>query len=209
MSTILQYLQAVKAINIDDHFVYTSGKHGSVYINKDALYPHTQTTSKVCSVLAKKCASQNLEINTVVGPALGGIVLSQWLAHHLSLIQKKEIFGIYAEKDPLGTFTFNRGYDAYVTGKNVLVVEDLTNTGRSVQKVVDVVRAYGGNVVGVCVMANRDPLLEVTNQFDAPLIVGTLIPAQAWDAKDCPLCKSNVPINTTMGHGKKYVQSKT
>ncbi len=207
MSAITKLLQAVKAIFTDDHFVYTSGKHGSVYINKDALYPHTQITAKVCQILAKKCA--HLEIDTVVAPALGGIILSQWISYHLSKIKNKEIFGVYAEKDPEKTFVFTRGYDKFVKGKKILVVEDLTNTGGSVKKVVDVVREYGGEVVGVCVMANRDPNLASRNLFNAPLIVGTEIPAEAWDEKDCHLCKQNIPVNTQIGHGKKYVQSKT
>ena len=207
-SQITSILQEVKAIFVDDHFVYTSGKHGSVYINKDSLYPHTQFTSQICELLAKKCTDLKLEIDTVVAPALGGIILSQWISYHLSRMYNKEIFGVYAEKDTEKQFTFNRGYDQYVTGKNILVVEDLTNTGGSVKKVVDVTREYGGNVVGVCVMVNRDPERITTEVFQAPLIVGAEIPAQAWDENDCVLCKQRVPINTNMGHGKKYLQAK-
>lgn len=206
MSAIIKHLQAVKAIFTNDHFVYTSGKHGSVYINKDSLYPHTKTTAKICQILAKKCA--HLEIDTVVAPALGGIILSQWISYHLTKLKNKEIFGVYAEKDPEKAFIFTRGYDQFVSGKKVLVVEDLTNTGGSVKKVVDVVREYGGEVVGVCVMANRDPHLAEKNLFNAPLIVGAEIPAEAWEEQNCQLCKKNIPVNTQMGHGKKYVQSK-
>ncbi|MDH5533854.1 MAG: phosphoribosyltransferase family protein [Candidatus Pacebacteria bacterium] len=207
MSKILNLLQSVQAIYTDDHFVYTSGKHGEVYINKDSLYPHTKVTSQVCKILAKKCS--DLDIDTVVAPALGGIILSQWISFHLSKIKGKEIYGVYAEKDPVKTFIIGRGYDKFVTGKNVLVVEDLTTTGGSVKKVVDTVREYGGKVVGVCVMVNRNKKLVTSEMFDAPLIVGANVPAKAWDENKCKLCKEKKPINTHMGHGKKYVQSKT
>lgn len=207
MSKILSLLQSVGAIYTDDHFVYTSGKHGEVYINKDSLYPHTKVTSQVCQILAKKCS--DLEIDTVVAPALGGIILSQWISYHLSKIKGKEIYGVYAEKDPVKTFIIGRGYDKFVTGRNVLVVEDLTTTGGSVKKVVDTVREYGGKVVGVCVMVNRDKKLVTSELFDAPLIVGAQVPAKAWDEHKCKLCQENKPINTQMGHGRKYVQSKT
>jgi orotate phosphoribosyltransferase len=40
--------------------------------------------------------------------------------------------------------------------KNVLVIEDITNTGGSVKKVVDTVKAAGGNVLAAGVMVNRD-----------------------------------------------------
>ena len=43
-SEIVQILKKIGAVITGDHFVYTSGKHGSVYINKDALYPHTKET---------------------------------------------------------------------------------------------------------------------------------------------------------------------
>ena len=204
---ISSLLQSVGAILTDDHFVYTSGKHGSVYINKDALYPHPEVTAQVCQILAKQC--QHLDIETVVAPALGGIILSQWLAYFLSQIKGQEIYGVYAEKDPQRIFTFNRGYDRFVHGKRVLAVEDLTNTGGSVKKVVDVIREFGGQVMGVCVMANRSPKLVNSKLFQAEFIAGTVIPAVAYDAKDCPLCAQGKPINTKVGHGRSYVQSQT
>lgn len=202
MSNIATLLKSVQAIYTDDHFVYTSGKHGSVYINKDSLYPYSQTTSEVCRELALACT--HLDIETVVAPALGGIILSQWLSFHLSELKQKTIYGVYAEKDPVKDFILSRGYDKYVTGHKVLVVEDLTTTGGSVAKVVKRVREYGGEVVGVCVMVNRNPEEVTAAMFDAPLIVGAEIAATAWDPKDCPLCEQKVPINLTMGHGKKF-----
>ena len=203
MSEIATILKKVNAIYTDDHFVYTSGKHGSVYINKDSLYPHSAITSQVCQILAEKC--KHLDIDSVVAPALGGIILSQWISYHLSKIKNQAIFGVYAEKSVDKSFVFTRGYDQFVKGKKVLVVEDLTNTGGSVKKVVDVVREYGGEVVGVCVMVNRDPNLPAKDLFNAPLIIGAEIPAQAWEAADCPLCQQGVPVNLTLGHGKKFV----
>src|SRR3972149_6562479 len=97
MADVVEILKSIGAVITNDHFVYTSGKHGSIYINKDALYPHTELTSQVGEMLAK--ANIGLEIDTVVGPALGGIILSQWTAYHLSKLKKKEIHGVYTEKD--------------------------------------------------------------------------------------------------------------
>ena len=97
MDNVVEILKKVGAIITDDHFVYTSGKHGSVYINKDALYPHTEETSQVGMLFAKKVEA--LDIDVVVGPALGGIILSTWTAYHLSSLKHKEILGVYTEKD--------------------------------------------------------------------------------------------------------------
>lgn len=204
---LLKILKSVNSIFTNDHFVYTTGLHGSVYINKDSLYPHPQETSEVCRILAEKCAQ--LDIQTVVAPALAGIIVSQWLSFHLSKLKGQEINGVYVEKDPEKTFVFNRGYDKYVAGKKVLVVEDIACTGSSVKKVVDVVREYGGLVQAVGIMVNRNPKLVNDHLFGAPLIVGTELLADAWPAKGCHLCQAKVPINTKMGHGKKFLQSQT
>src|SRR5438874_1787333 len=97
MINVIDILTNIGAVITDSHFVYTSGKHGSVYINKDALYPHTESASEVGKIFAAKYDEQNIEV--VVGPALGGIILSQWTAYHLSLSTAKDVLGVYTEKD--------------------------------------------------------------------------------------------------------------
>ncbi len=190
----------------NDHFVYTSGKHGSVYINKDALYPHVEQTAQVGRMMAEKCA--HLEIDSIAAPALGGIILSQWVGFHLSQLKGKPIYSVYAEKDGQGGFVFARGYDQYIKNKKVLVLEDLTTTGGSVKKVVEVVRSYGGEVAGVCVMVNRNP--DVVNQemFDAPFFYLGELKAEAYDEAEMPEELKQKPINTHVGHGKKYLEQK-
>ena len=91
---------------------------------------------------------------------------------------------------------FTRGYDKLVKGKNILVIEDLTTTGGSVRKVVDAVKAVGGNVVGVCVMVNRDPVNVTAEVVGAPFSALGVLKASAVEAADCELCKKNIPINT-------------
>lgn len=206
MSKVLDILKSVQAIIIDSHFVLTSGKHAAAYINKDALYPHTKETSAVCRLFAE--AVKDLEIDTVVGPALGGIILSQWTAHHLSKIKGKEVFGVYTEKTEDGGQKFTRGYDKFVVGRKVLVVEDLTSTGGSAKKVVDAVKAAGGQVVGVCVMVNRNPKEVTAEYFGVPLFALASKEFMAYDEVVCPMCQAKVPINTSVGHGREYLESK-
>lgn len=202
----LDILKKTKAILTDSHFVGTSGKHFSIYINKDALYPHTKETSRIGQLFAEK--NKNLDIDIVAAPALGGIILSTWTASHLSELKKKEILGIYTEKNAEKNQIFTRGYDALVKGKNVLVIEDLTQTGGSVKKVVESVRNVGGNVVAVCVMVNKDPEHITSETIGAPFSSLAVLAVPSYEADDCLLCKQNVPINTTIGHGKKFLEAK-
>lgn len=202
----LELLKQTKAILTDSHFVGTSGRHMPTYINKDALYPHVLATSRMGELFAEK--NKDLAIDVVAAPALGGIVLSTWTAYHLSKHKNKEILGIYTEKTPEKDQVFTRGYDMLVAGKNVLVIEDLTTTGGSVKKVVDSVKKVGGTVVGVCVMVNKDPKLVTSETVGAPFSSLAVLEVPSWEAKDCPLCKQNVPVNTEVGHGKKFLEEK-
>lgn len=206
MDNVVDILKKVGAVITDSHFVYTSGKHGSVYVNKDAVYPHTVETSRIGELFAEKFKDMDLDV--VAAPALGGIILSQWVAFHLSKLKGKEILGVYTEKTVDKQMIFTRGYDKLVKGKNVLVIEDLTTTGGSVRKVVDTVKATGGNVVAVCVMVNRDPEKVTSEVVGGPFSALGVIKASAFDETICPLCKENVPINTDVGHGKKYMEAK-
>lgn len=201
----LELLKQTHAILTDSHFVGTSGRHMPTYINKDALYPHAEATSRMGELFAEK--NKDLDIDVVAAPALGGIILSTWTAYHLTKLKGKEVLGIYTEKTPDKNQIFTRGYDKLVTGKNVLIIEDLTTTGGSVKKVVDSVKAIGGNVLGVCVMVNRDPQLVTSETIGAPLSWLAELKVPSWEAEECPLCKDNVPVNTTVGHGKKFLDA--
>lgn len=210
---VVTILKKIGAVMTDDHFVYTSGKHGSVYINKDALYPHTAETSMVGKMFAEKF--KDADIDVVAAPAVGGTILSQWTAYHLSQLKGKEVLSAYTEKDKGTTASaaeseqiFRRSYDKIVKGKKVLVIEDLTTTGISVKKVVDAVRAIGGTVVAVCVMVNRDPKNVNSETVGAPFSSLGVLQASAVDAAGCELCKNGVPVNTNIGHGKKFLEEK-
>ncbi len=205
MKTIFDILKETGALITDNHFVYTSGKHGSVYINKDAIYPHTGKASEVGKLLAQEVKDINIDV--VVGPMIGGIILSQWTAYHLSKSRGKEVLGVYTEKDSESSQVFGRrGYDKLVVGKNILIVEDMTTTGASVRKVVDTVKAAGGNVVTVGVMIDRSDQGMTQDIIGAPFFTLGRLTTEVFEAQDCPLCKKGVPINTKIGHGKKFLE---
>lgn len=206
MKDVVRILRGIGAIVTDDHFVYTSGKHGSVYIRKDMLYPHTKKTSDVCKLIAEKF--KNKDVDVVVGPSIGGIILSQWTAYYLSRLKNKEVLGVFTEKDENSNQIFKREYDKLVKEKKVLIVEDLTTTGGSVAKVVKSVKKAGGKVIAVCVMVNRDPEKVTSKSIGAPLSYLGIFRAEAFDAEKCPLCNKKIPINTAVGHGKKYLEAR-
>ena len=208
-NNVLNILKKTGALLTDDHFVYTTGKHGSVYINKDIMYIHTDKASQVGKLFAEKCKNINMDI--VAAPAFGGIVLSQWTAYHLSKVKKQAIQSIYTEKTPDNQQVLKRGYDKLVKDKKVLIVEDLTTTGSSVNKVINCIKNAGGKTIAVAVMVNRSPEEAVVNSktFGGIRFISLdRLVTKVYEPKSCPLCKSNVPINTTVGHGKKFLEGK-
>jgi orotate phosphoribosyltransferase len=156
--------------------------------------------------IAELYAGENIE--AVVGPSLGGIILSQWTAYHLSEITGKEVLGIYTEKTENKDQILTRGYDSLVKDKRVLVVEDILTTGGSLAKVVRTIKAAGGTVIAACAMVNRDPDKIDDAVIGAPLKTLAALRLPAWDEADCPMCKSHVPINTTVGKGRDYLAKK-
>ncbi len=208
---IMQMFADAQAIVSDSHFVYTSGRHSSVYINKDALYVHTGMISDLCERMARPYDADQIDV--VVAPVLGGIVLSQWVAHHLSLRRTSgETLAVYAEKTGDGPdkhFSFTRGYDAYITstyppGKNILVVEDLLTTGGSARQVIELVRSHGGNVSGLSVLCNRGAV-QSADVGDVPIHALIAVTLETFTEQECPFCQQGVPINTALGKGRAFL----
>lgn len=204
----LEVLESVNAVLTNDHFVYTSGKHGSAYVNKDAIYPHTKATVWLCRAIAEGFRAKNIQV--VVGPEKGGIILSQWTTSHLTRLTGSEVLAVYAEKDG-ENFVIKRGYEALIPGKRVLIVEDVLTTGGSVKKVMETVRKLGGNAVGIGAICNRGGVTE--SDFGIPptpsLFALTNVSLDAWDEGNCHLCDEGVPINTSVGKGKEFLERKT
>lgn len=202
---VINILKEVGAVS-EGHFIGTSGKHLSVYINKNKILLHTNLTSRLCRLLAE--ASKSLNPEVVVAPATGGIALSQWTAHHLSEALSRQVLSVYTEKNSVGEQSLDkRGYDAVVKGKNVLVVEDIVNTGKSIGEVVRGVKAAGGNVVSAFALVNRNKTDE-----EIGALIGSefhslaLMPLESYDEGSVPDWLTKIPINTELGHGAKYLK---
>lgn len=190
------------------HFVFTNGDHSDTYVNKDALYAHAEYASRLGEAMAQAMRDWNVEV--VVSPALGGIVLTQWAAYHLGRLVGREVLAVYAEKQgegPAKRFALTRGYGQLVKGHRVGVVEDNLTTGSSVRKVVELVRDTGGEVVGVVAMLNRGGLKRAA--VGNPPHFVSIVEAElaSWPAQECQLCARGVPINTNAGKGKLFIEA--
>lgn len=202
----MKILKRVGAVIENSHFVGTQGRHMPAYVNKDGLLLHAKYVSEVGKMFAEK--NRNKKIEVVVAPAVAGVPFSQWTAYHLSKLNKREVLSVFTEKTPDNNQIFKRDYDKIVKNKRVLIVEDTTTIGSSVKKVINVVKKAGGKVVAVSVMINRDPKRVNSKSIGAPFSSLGIFETPSYEAKDCPLCKKGITVNTKFGHGKKFLESK-
>lgn len=206
---VMTILRQVGAIITDSHLVYTSGRHGRSYVNKDALYPHTAETSKICGRIAEQFVG--LGVDVVAGPTIGGVIMAQWVAHHLSQVTFLPVLAVYAEEvevEGKRARAFRRGYADIIASQRVLIVEDILTTGGSVRQVIAAVQAAGGTVVGVGALCNRGNITAQT--LGVPTLTALVnLPLESWEADTCPLCQQGVPINTRVGKGAAFVRQRS
>jgi orotate phosphoribosyltransferase len=211
---VIELLERHGAIIRNSHLVYTSGRHGSTYINKDAIYPHTGAVSKLCEELASiavgldvevvAAPAVGLDVEVVAAPAVGGVILSQWTAHHLGC----GTLSVYAERGEGVGFELRRGYDRLVRGRRVLVVEDVVTTGGSLGAVIRAVADAGGDVVRVAAMVNRGGVTARDVGSQTGLLSLATVDMESYAAADCPLCRAGVPINVEVGKGREFLARK-
>ena len=130
---------------LDGHFVLRSGLHSRQFFQCALLLQYTDIAADVCGRLADKL--QHIPCDAVVSPALGGIVVGQEVGRALG---KRHIF---VEKDS-GGLVLRRGF-RIEPNERFIVAEDVVTRGGRVQETVDIVRAHGGEVVGIGVIVDR------------------------------------------------------
>ena len=167
---------------MEGHFLLTSGLHSPMYVEKFNVLQHPKYTEQLCQALAEKFADQNIE--TVVGPVTGGILLAHEVGKALGTR------AIFTEREN-GKMAFRRGFKL-APGERVLIVEDIVTTGGSVKEVIDVVLESGAIPVGVGLLVDRSggkiDFGTVPYQALLHLDVTTYAP------ETCPLCQNNVPM---------------
>ena len=130
---------------MEGHFLLTSGLHSPRYVEKFNVLQKPVYTEKLCRAMAEKFKDANIE--TVVGPVTGGILLAHETGKALGTR------AIFTEREN-GKMTFRRGFTLH-EGERVLIVEDIVTTGGSIREVIDVVKEHGGIPVAVSMLVDR------------------------------------------------------
>ncbi len=169
------------ALYENGHYKYSSGLHGSVYVEKDRVLANVDVCSKLCYRIAKHYFSERIQV--VTGPSMGGAMMAPFVAYYL----EPKALAVYAEGERDNRY-FRPSVVDMIAGKRVLVVEDVLDTGGSALRVIEAVEREGGEVVGIAAIWNRGNV-----SFKYPLYC--LVEHETYEPGDCPVCQEGkVPL---------------
>jgi len=173
----------------EGHFVLASGRHSDRFFLMPHIFQYPAHTERLCAGIA--ALWDGVPIDTVVGPATGGIILAYETARQIGLRRGGEgPRAIFTEKTEDGKMALKRQWSLQ-EGERVLVVEDAVTTGGSVFKSLDAIAQYRPQIVGVGCIADRS---GGTVTFPAPLRALVTLQVESWLPVDCPLCRQGIPV---------------
>lgn len=169
---------------LEGHFLLSSGRHAGAYVQCARLLAVPAEAEAAGAALADLFRAERPA--AVVGPALGGVVLSYVVARALG----PRVPALFAERVG-GSFALRRGFDVRA-GERVLVVEDVVTTGGSAGEVVALLRGLGAAPVGVGALVHRGD--EASGIAGVPFRAVGRIPIPSYEAAACPLCGEGRPV---------------
>ena len=132
---------------IEGHFILSSGLHSSQYVQCAQLMSKPDKAIKICVSLAEKIKKEFKEIDIILSPAMGGIVVGYEIG---KLLNKDSIF---AERVN-GEFKLRRDFSIKKNQK-VLIIEDVITTGKSSLECSKLVLDNNAKIVGYACIIDR------------------------------------------------------
>jgi len=133
---------------LEGHFKLSSGKHSGHYLQCARVLMNPARAARLAEATCAQIPAELLkQVDTVVSPAMGGIVIG----HEVGRALGKD--ALFLER-PDGTFHLRRGF-ALEPGAKVLMVEDVVTTGLSSREAIAAVGREGGEVIAECSLVDR------------------------------------------------------
>jgi orotate phosphoribosyltransferase len=142
----LSILKRTNAL-LEGHFVLSSGLHSSKYIQCAKLLSFPHIANKICQSLSKKIKKNFKNIDVILAPAMGGIIIG----YEIGKLLKKET--IFCERVK-GKFTLRRGFSIKKKSK-VLIIEDVITTGKSSLECVKLINKFKAKLLGFACIIDR------------------------------------------------------
>jgi orotate phosphoribosyltransferase len=191
-------LQRYEVLMLHGHFDFGNGYHGSLYLNPHQLFRYPSTIWRFAQDLLEVIPASVLDATEVVaGPVMGGALLGHMIAGLLDsrreLTKSPTMFAPFGVDQDCGQM-LSRFYQQQVRGKNVLLVDDVRNTGQTFFRCATLVREGGGTVLATAEIYDR---METLVDLDVPnFALAEYKAPDNYASTDCPMCRSGVPVTT-------------
>ena len=188
----LNILKKTNAL-LEGHFVLSSGLHSSRYIQCAKLLSHPHKANLICKSLAKKIKKKFKQIDLILAPAMGGIIIG----YEIGKILKKET--IFCERVN-GKFTLRRGFNIKRNSR-VLIIEDVITTGKSSMECVKLIKKAKGKLVGFASIINRSEKKNL--KIKSNIISHLKISVPTYKKNRLPKELKSIPITTP---GSRFIK---
>jgi len=142
----LNILRKTNAL-LEGHFVLSSGLHSPKYIQCAKLLSYPHLAKDICKSLANKIKKNFKQIDLILAPAMGGVVIGYEIGR---LLKKETIFCERVE----GKFKLRRGF-SIKKGSKVLIIEDVITTGKSSLECVKLIHKSKAKLLGFASIIDR------------------------------------------------------
>jgi orotate phosphoribosyltransferase len=168
---------------LEGHFILSSGLRSPRYLQCARVLMDPARAERLARALAAKLPAEvRDQVESVVSPAMGGVIIGQELARALG---KPAMF----VERPQGIFELRRGFRLRA-GERVLLVEDVVTTGLSSREAIAAVERAGGKVIGAAALVDRSGGAADLGVAFTPLI---RIDVPSYDANSLPPDLAAIP----------------
>lgn len=171
---VVEILKSCNAL-LEGHFLLSSGKHSNRYCQCAKLLQYPDKSEQVINIVKEKV--KDMDIDVVVGPAMGGITAAYELGRQLN------IRAIFTEREN-NVMTLRRGFEIK-PNERILIMEDVITTGKSSMETAKVLEEYGGKVIAIGCIVDR----KVSN-IELPVYSAVELHFETYEADNCILCKN-------------------
>ena len=143
---------------LDGHFILSSGLHSNQYVQCAKLLSYPKKAKLICASLTEKIKKSFNNIDIILSPAIGGIVVGYEIGRQL------EVQTIFAERIG-GKLALRRGFTIQKES-NVLIVEDVITTGGSALECFQIVKENKANLIGfACIIDRSDKNISIKDKI--------------------------------------------
>ena len=180
----LNILKKTNAL-LDGHFVLSSGLHSSRYIQCAKLLSYPHLAKNICVSLSKKIKKNYKNIDLILSPAMGGIIIGYEIG---KLLKKETIFCERVE----GSFKLRRGFNIKRKSR-VLIIEDVITTGKSSLECVKLIKKAGAKLLGFSCIIDRSN--KKTLKIKQKIISHMKINVPTFKKNKLPKSLKSIPIS--------------